>query len=243
MEFTMRKVRALFKKEIKTLPKNKNILLISIMPVAFSIIYSQIFGDLSSGEGMSKMDIIFMCLSMNLTLVSSYMMGMLISEEKEKNTLRSLILSGVAPMEFLAGKMLITLLITTISNIAMYLIIGLELQYLGIYVILTTLVVLSMIEIGAIIGMIAPNQMSTGVIGMPILIIFFMIPVFAMLNETMKKIAEFLPNYVLKLMLDRVMKGETIGTESIGNIAILLIWIIISAVAFIFTYHKVGLDK
>lgn|GEM_PF-4408794 len=40
-----------------------------------------------------------------------------------------------------------------------------------------------MIEIGALIGIISTNQMSTGMVGMPILMFFMLVPFFAKLNK------------------------------------------------------------
>lgn len=100
-----------------------------------------------------------------------------------------------------------------------------------------------MIEIGALIGIICSNQMSTGVIGMPVLMILLMIPIFARLNKTLTKIAEFLPNYNMNIMLENIFKGESISLGYAYNIAVILVWIIIAGVAFAYTYNKVGLDK
>ena len=243
MEFSVRRVNALFKKEIKDLGKNMNVLLMCMMPIIFSIIYSKLFGGSTSGEHIGKIDILFMCLGMNLVLVSSFVIAMLIAEEKEKNTLRTLMLSGVSPLEFLAGKALITILVSVIINIAMFFIVGIDARYLGTYILLTTLVVFSMIEIGAVVGIIAPNQMATGVIGMPVLMILLMIPIFAKLNKTLTRIAELLPNYNMNLMLEKVFKGQIIGTESAYGLFVILAWIVIAAGVFAFIYNKRGLDK
>lgn len=243
MEFSLRKVNALLIKEIKNLGKNPNVLFICLLPVLFSIMYSKLFGSQGADVVMVKTDILIMCLGMNLVLVSSFVIAMLIAEEKEKNTLRTLMLSGVSPMEFLAGKVLITLLVSEITNIVMFFILGIDPQHLVKYIILTTLLVISMIEIGSVVGIISPNQMSTGVVGIPVLALFLMVPIFAKISEDLKKIAEFLPNYHMNLMLEKVFKGETIGAGTAYNTAVILVWIVIAAGAFIYTYNKVGLDK
>jgi len=243
MEFSVKRVNALFKKEIKDFGKNKNIAIMCLLPIMFSIIYSNLLGGNSPKDSISKVDILIMCLGMNLALVSSFVIAMLIAEEKEKNTLRTLMLSAVSPWEFLAGKALIALLVSETINIIMFFIVGISTQYLGQYILLTTLVVLTMIEIGAVIGIISPNQMSTGVVGMPVIMILLLIPLFAGINKTIKTIAEFLPNYNMNLMLEKVFKGGTIGSGNVYNIAVILVWIIIAAATFMITYNKRGLDK
>lgn len=243
MEFSMRRVNALFKKEIKDLGKNKNVMMMCLLPILFSIIYSNLFGGNISSDGLGKVDILILCLGMNLTLVSSFVISMLIAEEKEKNTLRTLMLSAVSPWEFLAGKALIAILLSVITNVAMFFIVGIDVQYLGKYILITTLVVFSMIEIGAVIGIIAPNQMATGVVGMPVLMILLMIPLFARVSKTLTKIAEFLPNYNMNVMLEKIFKGQGIGDNFAYNISVILAWILIAGIIFAYTYKKRGLDK
>jgi len=243
MEFSIRRVNALFKKEIKDLGKNMNILLMCTLPIIFSIIYSKMLGGNTSIGHPEKIDILIMCLGMNLVLVCSFVIAMLIAEEKEKNTLRTLMLSAVSPWEFLAGKALITLLVSVIINVAMFFIVGVNIQYLGQYILLTTLVIFSMIGIGAVIGIIAPNQMATGVVGMPVLMIFYMMPLFAEMNKTITKISEFLPNYNLSLLLKNVVKGTPLPRGYTFSISLILLWILIAAIAFAYTYNKKGLDR
>ncbi|MBU3184220.1 ABC transporter permease [Clostridium estertheticum] len=238
MEFSIRRVNALFKKEIKDLVKNTNVLIMFMFPIIFCIIYSNLLG-----ENISRVQVLIMCVDLNLTLISSFVIAMLIAEEKEKNTLRTLMLSAVSPLEFFTGKVLITFVTSEIINVAMFFIVSMDAKYIGKYILLTTLVVFSMIGIGAIIGLIAPNQMATGVVGMPVIMIFYMIPMFAGINKALTKTAEFLPNYNMNLMLKRVFKGEAIGIESVYSLAVILVWIIIIGAAFAYTYNKIGIDK
>ncbi|KRU26656.1 ABC transporter permease [Clostridium botulinum] len=243
MDFSIRRINALLKKEIKDFAKNMNVSVMYLLPIMFSIIYSKLLGNNSSNDVMNKINILILCVGMNISLISSMVISMLIAEEKEKNTLRTLILSAVSPWEFLAGKVLITFLVSEVINIAIFFSIGCDIQYLGKYILITTLVLFSMIEIGAIIGIISPNQMATGVFSMPVVMIFFVIPMFAEVNKIIETIAKFLPSYHMNIMIARLFKGETFGIESTRSIAIILVWIIIAVIAFAFTYNKRGLDK
>ena len=210
-----------------------------LLPIFFAVIYSNMLG----GNSAEKIYIFNLCLGMNIVMVGAFVMAMLIAEEKEKNTLRTLMISGVSPLEFFTGKALITFLMSEIINVAIFFIFKMNIQYLGKYILLSTLVVFSMIGIGGIIGIISSNQMATGVVGMPVLMIFFMIPMFAKVNKTLTKIAELLPNYNMNILLEKVFKGETIGAGSAYSIAVILGWIIISTAVFAYTYSKIGIDK
>ncbi|WP_125154789.1 ABC transporter permease [Clostridium rectalis] len=243
MNFSMRRVNALLKKEIKDFIKNINVWVMCFLPIMFSIINSKLLPSNSTNPLMNKANILILCVGMNIALISSMVISMLIAEEKEKNTLRTLMLSSVSPWEFLAGKVLITFLVSEIVNIVIFLFIGCDIQYLGKYIFITTLVLFSMIEIGSIIGILSPNQMTTGVFSIPVIMIFFVIPMFAGANKIMKIIADFLPNYNMNIMIVRIFKGESFGSESTYNIAIILVWIIIAALVFGLVYKKRGLDE
>lgn len=238
MTFSIRRVNALLKKEIKDLSKNINVLFMCVLPLMFCFMYSKLFGD--SEEG--KIYILNLCLTMNCILVSGVSTSMLIAEEKEKNTLRTLMLSSVSPLEFLAGKVIIILLLSLGTNIIMFFIMGMELSYIAQFIIITTLVVISMTEFGAVVGIIAENQMSTGTIGMPFFMIFLFIPLFTRVNDGFKRIAEFLPNCNMEVLLNRIFTNEVINMNFAYNIAVILAWIIIGVGVFAWTYSKKKLD-
>lgn len=238
MTFSVRRVNALLKKEIKDLSKNINVLFMCVLPLMFCFMYSKLFGD--SEEG--KLYILNLCLTMNCILVSGFSTSMLIAEEKEKNTLRTLMLASVSPLEFLVGKAILILLLSLGTNIIMFFIMGMELSYIAQFIIITTLVVISMTEFGAVVGIIAENQMSTGTIGMPLFMIFLLIPIFTRVNDAFKRIAEVLPNYNMEVLLNRIFNNEAINMNFIYNIAVILAWIIIGAGVFAWTYSKKKLD-
>ncbi|AGX42022.1 ABC transporter permease [Clostridium saccharobutylicum] len=243
MEFSMTRVNALIKKEIKDLSKNMNIVMMCAFPIIFCIIYLKLFEGNTSNVEIDKVQILLLCININFLLVSCFSIVAMIAEEKEKNTLRNLILSGVTPLEFLIGKMITILLVSVIIDIIMFFIVGIDIQYLWKYVILTTLVVVSMIEIGAILGIIAQNQLSANIIAMPVMMFFLFIATYAKFNESIEKIAVFLPNYNINIILDKIFKGSNISIEHAYGIFVILIWIVISGVAFAYVYKKRRLDN
>lgn len=238
MSFSFKHVKAIFKKEIKDFGKNLNVLSMCFLPILFSFIYSNLFGD-----SMPPTWLISICLGMSLTLVSSYIIAMMIAEEKEKYTLRTLMLSSVSPMEFLAGKALFTLLISIVLNTLIFIILGLEPLYIPQYLLLSTLVCISMLEIGAVIGLLADNQMATGIIGLPIILALFMIPLLSDLKPGLKKIAYLFPNYNLNILFAKIYDGQKVDSGDLYHFLNIIIWIVLGAAAFIYVYHKKGLDK
>ncbi|GAA0179992.1 ABC transporter permease [Clostridium sediminicola] len=237
MEFSMKKVNALFIKETKDLKKNANILLMSALPIIFSLIYSRLF---KSSEGVSM--ILATCTNMNFCMVASFVIAMLIAEEKEKNTLKTLMLSGVSPMEFLLGKALVTILIANFSNIFIFIIFGLDFQYFVQFFIVGLILSISMVIIGAVIGLLSKNQMASGTVGMPITMGFLIIPTLASLNKTFEIIANFIPTYHANKLMENLINGESLLSGKV-SILVLLVWIVIASLAFAYVYKIKKLDE
>lgn len=124
----------------------------------------------------------------------------------------------------------------------MFFILGLESQYLIKYIVISTLTVVSMVELGAVVGLIAKDQMTAGTLATPLLMLFTLVPMIARGNDTARKISDMLPTYNLNALLDKIFKGEVMSGASIYNIAVILAWILISAVIFVYTYNRKGLD-
>jgi ABC-2 type transport system permease protein len=240
MTLSLRRIKALTKKEFKSFTKNTNVLLMCMLPIIFSIIYSYIYG---SYEDVPKLMVLLLCLNMNLIMCSSFTIAMLIAEEKEKNTLRTLLLSGVSALEFLFGKVVLTLILSTITNILIFFICGMDFKYLGWFLLISTLVIISMIIIGALIGMFSKNQMSTSVVGMPVMLILLLIPMMADFNENIRKVAKFTPNYNMNIIFNKILAGGNLSSQELLPFVTILVWIVLTGIGFVIAYNKVGIDK
>ena len=89
MKKHLRVLRTLFVKDIVDMFKNPNVLLMLALPLIFIVIYQ--FVDL----GMSPAYLLMLGVMMNLCLTPLSVLGMMIAEEKEKNTMRTLMLCNV----------------------------------------------------------------------------------------------------------------------------------------------------
>lgn len=237
MEFSLKRVNALFIKELKDFYRNPNILIMCLLPLFFAILYGNIFG----GK-MSSTFILMLCVLMNFTMVGCLVMSMLIAEEKEKNTLRTLMLSPISPVEFLAGKSMITAILCMAINIIIFFILKVNMVFFIQFLVITFITTISMLFLGAIVGLLSKNQMETGTVGFPIYMGLLLVPMFSGLNKTLKAIANLLPTYHCGEALQKIFDGQ--GLLSIKyNFLALVIWIFVSIVLFAFVYKKKSLDK
>lgn len=226
------KVRALVAKDVKDVLKNGNMLLLSLLPILFTALYSSMdFG----GEKMPSDYVLTMGLLMNLCMVPISAMSMIIAEEKEKNTLRTLMLSNVSAAEFLLSKATVIFLLTQVSNLIIYFITGPESVGIGLFLVVTCLGSLCMMFFGALIGIVSKNQMSTGMLSAPVMLIMLLPAIFAMLNESIEKFARFTPSYALIQLLAS-------PPDAAFYIAVIAVWTLIVGLLFALVYRKKRLD-
>lgn len=237
MGFSIRRIRTLVMKEIKDLSKNMNVLLVCLLPLVFAMVYPRLnVAQTFNGMVLSTFFI------MNSSMIAPVAMAMLISEEKEKNTLRTLMLSTVSPMEFLLGKAIVMWLLVNLTNIGIFFTLHTPIKYLLHYAINAILLSIIMILVGAVVGILSKNLMSAGTNSMPILLLFYMIPSIAKVKENIKPIAYLFPTYHSEELIDQLLHNDNIYQSGYQHYSVLLIWIIIATITFSVIYKHRRLD-
>jgi len=234
------KIKALIKLGVEDLSKNMSVFIYVLFPLFFAFLY----GNLDTPEEVGMEALYSICVLMNLAMVPVALMGTVIAEEKEKNTLRTLMLNDVKAAEVLLAKALMCVAFVVIDNILMYFILGLSNKNFLAYQAIGFAVGLAVILFGAFIGLFAKNQMSAGLLSMPFMVIL-MAPMFVniMGNDIAKKIAEFLPTDAMMTMFMGIAANK-ITMDTIGKpIFVIVGWFVVSIGLFMLTFRKVGMDN
>lgn len=232
MSIQWNKVGALFRKDLKDALKNPQCLILIALPLLMVLLYTNLsFGD----EGMPTAFVFSFGLLMNLSILPVTFMSMMIAEEKEKFTLRTLMLSNVSAGDFLIAKALVILLVAQCSNAIIYAITMPEGITLARYIPATTFTILSLLLFGALVGILSKNQMSTGLFAAPAMLLFLLPPTLSEVSEAMAAIAKFTPTQAMMQML------EGAGSFSF-NICVLLAWTVLGAALFGLAYRRKRLD-
>lgn len=100
MTFSIKRALAIFQKDYKDLSRNLFVSSTLIMPLFFAVFYSRI------DDG--GVDITYFVINITFSLVAIFVQCALIAEEKEKNTLRGLMLSPASTLDILLGKSALT---------------------------------------------------------------------------------------------------------------------------------------
>ena len=229
----MSNIVAIFKKQLKDTLKNKTVFIqFAMFPVLTLIMNNAIKID-----GMPENFFVNLFATMYIGMAPLTSMAAIIAEEKEKNTLRVLMMSNIKPYEYLLGIGSYVWFVCMVGAIIICAAGGYEPQVSIIFIGIMAVGILASLLAGAAIGTWSKTQMMATSVTVPVMMIFSFMPMLSMFNGTIAKIAKFTYSEQISLMLSQInnfqLKAETI----------LIIVINMAAAAMLFTmaYKKSGL--
>ena len=160
----------------------------------------------------------------------------ILSEEKEKNTLRVLMMADMKPWEYLTGVGIYIWLICMAGAGVMASCIETSgrLFFLGMMGIGIAISIVA----GACIGIFSGNQMMATSLQMPCMMIFSFAPMLAMFNEDIRRISDIFYTQQLKCVFDQ-MSLDGFGTN---GAMIVCVNAVICVIMFAVAYRKKGLE-
>ena len=230
----MKHISAILWKQAKDTLKNKTILIQFIMFPVMTIIMENAI----EMEGMPEHFFATLFAVMFIGMAPLTAMSSIISEEKEKNTLRVLLMSNVKPFAYLTGVGIYVFVMCMIGACVITFAGG----YKGIeiiqFIIIMTIGILVSILIGAVIGTMSKNQMMATSVMIPVMMTFSFVPMLSMFNESIKKIGKLTYTQQMNTLLYNVgdLKIEAEQFLVIG------VTIIVAIVLFVIAYKKAGLE-
>ena len=218
MRIHLRKLMAIIEVKGKAI-FSKNFIIMPIFALGFTYLIKKVYGSINdidmSGYTLS------LGVLMNVCMTGIYLVAATLAEEKEKNTLRTLMTSSVNGLEFFLGSLIPILLLMMIVNVLCVLISGFQMTNFEnwcIFLLVTT----------------------AGTMTTPALLIFMMIPMFKALNEILSKISNFMFTGIIMNVIDNISKHST--AIDIQNIIILIVEIVLSIILFLILYKKNGYE-
>ena len=213
----------LLKKDLKGCLTNKNILVSFLIPIVFCFIYQNVFSDLGD-EATSILPV-------------------MIAEEKEKYTLRSLMMARVRGQEFLASKLLVCLLMTLLDAAAVFFITGGDMKDFPVYTGAVLLASAGLCFLGALAGLLARDQASAGTIGAPLMLLTMLPPLFGGLNETLEKVSVAVPTTSFQTIYNGVTQNqELLAKNNLIALGVCALWIGAGYILFNLFYQRKGID-
>jgi len=227
MTFSLKRALAIFHKDYKDLSKNMYVSFTAVIPLFMALLYG------SQGELTIEMQ--YIVINMTLSLVAAFIQCSLIAEEKEKNTLRGLMLSPASTVEILAGKGMLTFLTTIFIIVISCFLIDYKPESLAVIAVAIALSTVFYIGLGTFLGLITRSVMEASVVIMPFFFLFTFGSYGAMLAERFPifKAAEYMPNTQLVELAGAVQLGA--GFADIwSHLFVIIIWI---AAVFVLAYR------
>ena len=220
----MRNIGVIIKKQVKDTIKNKTVLIQFVMFPVLTLIFENVINipDMPELFFTKLFSVMYMGMA-PLTAVAA-----IIAEEKEKNTLRVLTMANVKPWEYLAG---IGIYVWTICMAgAGVMATTLPSEDIPFYLSVMAAGFIISIAVGACIGVIASNQMAATSMSLPVMLIFSFMPMLAMFNDKIEKIATVFYTQQIRELLGNMsfdgMKTETMVVVAINALLALAIFFV-----------------
>ena len=221
-----RKLNALLWLRVQVLISNSTLLATLLMPFGFAVLYNEFLNK----NGQLSLFLLSASLTMVLSMGSGYMVSIMMAEDKEKRNLKSLILSGVTATEYTFSMLVLPILIMLLAMIVLPIYLKVDVSgYLFAYVIYLLLATISIIFLNLLIGAVSDTQSKAQVYSIfPMLIVSFL-PMIALQNDTVQKLLDY--SFIGPLV---GLLKEGGGELSLGNLGLLLSWVLVLGLACLF---------
>lgn len=209
----MHNIGVIIKKQLKDTLKNKTVLIQFVMFPLLTLIFENAINI----PDMPELFFTKLFSVMYIGMAPLVAVASVIAEEKEKNTLRVLTMANVKAWEYLAGIGIYvwTICMAGAGVMATTLSSGDIPFYLGV---MAAGFIIS-IAIGACIGIIASSQMAATSLSLPVMLIFSFMPMLAMFNDKIEKIAGIFYTQQIRDLLGN-MTFDGIKTETMLVVAV-----------------------
>ena len=228
----MRNLKAIFMKQILDTIKNRTVFLQFLVFPMITIIMEKAV----KLEDMPEHFLVKLFAVMFVGMAPLTCMSAIIAEEKEKNTLRVLVMSNVKPWQYIISVGTYIFIMCMVGT-AVFAVLG---EYSGAEL---ARFVLSMISgiilseiIGAVIGIFSRNQMAATSLTIPIMMLFSFVPMLSMFNESIRKFADIIYSQQISYLINGIGTSEV----SAKSIIVIAVNFIIGIALFAMVYKKKG---
>lgn len=230
----MNNIVAIFKKQLKDTLRNKTVLIQFVMFPIMTLIMNNAI----KIQEMPENFFVILFATMYIGMAPLTSIASIISEEKEKNTLRVLIMSNVKPHEYLLGIGSYVWFACMLGGLVICTVGGYDLQTSIAFMGIIAIGVLTSLLIGAIIGICSKTQMMATSITVPVMMIFSFVPMLSLFNSTIEKIARVIYSEQISRMLNQINSLQL----NVENIGVIGLNILIAAILFIIIFKKCKLS-
>lgn len=225
---------AILWKQVKDTFKNKEILIQFIMFPVMTIIMEHFV----KVDGMPAQYFTNLFGVMYVGMAPLTSTAAIIAEEKEKNTLRALLMSNVKPWEYIIGVGVYIWCICMVGAGVIGYAGGHTGEVFAKFMVIMGIGILVSMLMGAAIGTWSKSQMKATSVTVPVMMIFSFLPMLSMFNDGIEKVARFTYSQQIHTLISQLQTAE-VTFEQAGVIGANMM---LAVVVFVLAYKKCGLE-
>ncbi|WP_455661514.1 ABC transporter permease [Pradoshia sp.] len=231
MMISMQRIKAIFIKDYKDFSRNTAVFIVIFLPILMAAFFDRM--------GTPSIDTHFMSINMAFILVATYVQCCLIAEEKEKNTLRNLMLSPAKTVEILLGKGLLSFVLTIIVVFFSAFLSEYQPAEMTAMVIALLLSTVFYISVGTLLGLFSKSIVEASVTVLPAmgLLLFGPFAVHFAEKYPVLSLFEWLPSSQL-IELAKVTEGSHTSADILIPILVITAWIVCISLLTAWVFQK-----
>ncbi|MEZ0481659.1 ABC transporter permease [Planococcus sp. SSTMD024] len=236
MNVSLKRIQAIFIKDYKEFSRNYAVSIMIVFPIVFALLYRTEAGDQAA--------IYAFIMNFSLAMLTSFVQACLIAEEKERNTLRSLMMTPASMLDVLIGKSALVFLISAAVLAFSTYLFGYETSNVMLLTAALGISILLYTAIGTICGLYSKTLLEASLSVFPVLIIFTAGP-FALAFEEQYPFLEvlrYLPSSQLSELLVAMEVGAAAG-EVARPLVIISVWTVVLTIVSFILYKKRLMDQ
>ena len=226
----MRKISAIINKQLKDTLKNKEVLIQFLLFPIFALILENTI----TIAGMEDGFFVKMFAGMYIGMAPLTAMASIMAEEKEKNTLRVLMMSNVKAGEYLVGVGSYVWVACMLGSCVLAIAGGYTGVGFLIFIGIMCIGIITSILIGAANGTLCRNQMAATSITVPVMMVFAFLPMISMFNENIGKVSKFTYSQQVSILINQIGNQKP-QSESI---IVIVMNMAVVFILFVFAYRK-----
>ncbi|MEK4627438.1 MAG: ABC transporter permease [Solibacillus sp.] len=235
MNISYKRIQAIFLKDYKEFSRNYSISIIIIFPMLFALLYRS--------DDPTQTFMTAFVLNFSFAMLTSFIQACLIAEEKEKNTLRSLMMTPASIFDVLLGKSALVFVLSAVVLAVTVYLLGYTPDNYGLFIAATVLSIILYTALGTICGLFSKSVMEASLAIFPVLIIFTGSQFGAALEEKFSflSILQYLPGSQFADLL-AIMQTDYKLADTFESLGIMLVWTIAVTIISVILYKKRLMD-
>lgn len=236
----MSSVKAIFKKQVKDIKKNLTVLIQFILFPAIAWFMTRFVAGTDGFGGSDTMFVtMFAAIFVGMALIP--MVAGIVAEDRERKSLRFLVMAGVKPQDYLLGVGGVIFIVSLLPSLAFTWMGGFSGEEFWLFMAAMMSGVVASTLLGLTIGMLAKNQQAATSLSLPVALVLGFGPLIAMFNERMGEMFRFFYTQQLDIVMNSLLSGYGMGASLQQSFITIWANVAVLVVLFVVVFGKKGL--